>query len=112
MLEVDKLCALRFITLINACDCNSSNYKREGSSFITSELRDFYHLYSPELIAASLVKFTISQLGFEQSPGCEKFESQNFKKIKFLHLCFIFVTYLQRKVDGRVISEIYFLDKN
>ena len=33
-----KLCALRFITEIKDYDCNSSYYKHEGLSFITSEL--------------------------------------------------------------------------
>ena len=68
-------------------------------------------LYYPELTAASLAKFTISALGLEHSPGCEKFESQNFKKIKFLRSYFTFVTYLPREVDERVISEIHFLEK-
>ena len=39
-----------------AHDCNSSYYKREGSSFLTSELGSFYDLYSPELTVASLGK--------------------------------------------------------
>ena len=39
--KVDKLCALRFITVIKAYDWNSSYYQREGSSFITSELGGF-----------------------------------------------------------------------
>ena len=69
-------------------------------------------LYSPELAAASLAKFIILPVSFEHSLGCEKFESQNFKKIKFLRYYFIFVTYLPREVDGRVISDIYFLDSN
>ena len=69
-------------------------------------------LYSPELTAASLAKFTISPVCFEHSQGCEKFELQNFKKIKLLRSYFIFVTYLPREVDGRGISEIYFLYKN
>ena len=47
-------------------------------------------------------------MGLEHSLGCEKFESQSFKKIKFLRSYFIFVTYLPREVDGRVISEICF----
>ena len=41
-----------------------------------------------------------------------KFESQNLRKIKFLHSYFIFVTYLPREVDGRVNGEAYFLDEN
>ena len=49
-------------------------------------------------------------MGFEHSPGCEKFESENFKK--FLHSYFIFVTYVPREVDGKVLSKINFLDKN
>ena len=68
-------------------------------------------LFSPGLTAASLAKFTISPVGFEHSSECEKFESQNLKKIKLLRSYFIFVTYLPREVDGRVISEIYFSDK-
>ena len=43
------------------------------------------------------------------SRGCEKFEPQTFKKIKFLIFVYI---YLPRGVDGRVTSEIYVLDKN
>ena len=54
---------------------------------------------------ASLAKFTISPAGFEHSAGFEKFESQNCKKIKFLHSYFIFVTYLLREVDGKVITQ-------
>ena len=67
-------------------------------------------LYSPKLTAASLAKFTISPVGVTHSSGCEKFESQNFKKIKFLRSYFTFVSYLSREVDGRIISEnqIYF----
>ena len=34
-----------------------------------------------------------------------------FKKIKFVRLYFMFVTYLLREVDGTVISEIYFVLK-
>ena len=68
-------------------------------------------LCSPELTAASLPKFTNSRVGFEHSPGCAKFESENFKKIKFFRSYFIFVTYLPKAVDGRVISEIYFFVK-
>ena len=41
VLKVDKLCDLRFITVIKAYDCNSSYYKHKGSLFITSELGDF-----------------------------------------------------------------------
>ena len=41
VLKVDKLCALRFITVIKANDCNTSHYKRKGSLFITSELGGF-----------------------------------------------------------------------
>ena len=41
-----------------------------------------------------------------------KSSNQNFKKMKFLRSYFIFVTYFQGEVDVRVISEIYFLDKN
>ena len=87
---------------LKAYVCNSSNCKCEV----------FNDLYSPELTAASLAKFMISPVGFEHSPRCEKFESQKFMKIKFLRLYFIYVTSLPRKVDGSVISEIYFLDKN
>ena len=65
-------------------------------------------LHFPELTAASLAKFMISSLGFEHSSGCEKFESENFKKVKSLRSYFIFVAYLPREVDGRIISEIYF----
>ena len=36
MLKVGKRYVLRFLTVINACDCNSSYYKREGSSLITT----------------------------------------------------------------------------
>ena len=66
MLKVDKLCALRFIIVIKAYDCNSSHFKREGSSFITSDVLN--DPYSPELTAASLTKFMISSVGFEHSP--------------------------------------------
>ena len=45
----------------------------------------------------------ILPVGFKHSPWLEKFESHNFKEIKFLHLYFIFATYLPREVDGRVI---------
>ena len=69
-------------------------------------------LYSPDLTATSLTKFTILPVGLEYSPECEKVKSQNFKKMKFLRSYFIFVTSLPREVDGRVIREIYFLDKN
>ena len=69
-------------------------------------------LYSLELTAASFAKFTISLQGFEHSPGCKKFESQNFKKIKCIRSYFIFVTYLPREVGGKGISEIYVLVKN
>ena len=65
-------------------------------------------LYSPELTAVSLANFTISPVSFKHSQVCEEFESQHFKKIKFLCSYFVFVTYLPREVDGRVISEIYF----
>ena len=41
VLKVGKLYALRFITVIKAYDCNSLHYKREGSSFTTSELGGF-----------------------------------------------------------------------
>ena len=40
-LKVDKVCALRFITVIKTYDCNSSSFKREGSSFITGGLVGF-----------------------------------------------------------------------
>ena len=58
--------------------------------------------------AASLAKLTISPVAFQHSQGCEKFESQNFKKIKFRHSYFIFVTYLPRKFDGRVYQRNLF----
>ena len=41
VVKVDKLCSLRFITLIKVYDCNSSDYYDKGSSFITSEGRGF-----------------------------------------------------------------------
>ena len=96
MLKVDKLCALRFIRVIKAYDSNSSHYEREVSSFFTSNYEVLNDLYSPELTAACLAKFTISSVGFEHSPGCEKFESQNFRKMKLLLSYFILVTYLPR----------------
>ena len=64
-------------------------------------------LYSPQLTAPSLAKLTMSN---RASLGCEKFGSE-ILKVKFLRLCFIFVTYLPREVDGRVINDIYFLDE-
>ena len=64
-------------------------------------------MYSPKLTAVSFAKFTISLLGFEHSPRWEKFESENFKKDKFLLSHFI-ITCLAREVDKIVISEIYF----
>ena len=36
VLKLDKLCALRFITVIKAYDCNLSYYKREGSSCLSN----------------------------------------------------------------------------
>ena len=66
-------------------------------------------LYSPKLTSACAVaKFAISPLGFEHSPGGEKFESEDFKKVKFLRSYFIFDTYLPREVDGRVIEIFFF----
>ena len=70
------------------------------------------YLYSPQLTAASLGKFMISPVGFEHSSGCEKLQSQNFQKIKYLRSYFIVVTFLPREVNGKVISEIYILGKN
>ena len=96
---------------MEAYNCNSIHCKREGSSFITSDLGGLSDLYSPELTAVSLTKFTTSPVGFEHLPGCEKFKSQNFKKIKFL-CSYLFVTYLPREVHGVVINEIYFLDEH
>ena len=50
--------------------------------------------YSPELTAASLAKFTISPVGLGHSPGCEKFESLNLKKIYFfLRISYLLPTY-------------------
>ena len=64
--------------------------------------------YSQELTTASLVKFSSSPLSFEHIPGCQKFRSENFEKVRFLGYYLIFVTYLPREVDGRIMSEIYF----
>ena len=54
------------------------------SSFITSELGGFkLSVFSTELTATSLAKFTISPAGLEHRvyfSGCEKFESQKIKK--------------------------------
>ena len=81
MLKVDKLCALRFITLIIKLMIaihhiiNVKGHRLELANW--AALND---LYSPELTAA---KFTISPMGFEHSPGCEKFESQNLRKLNF-----------------------------
>ena len=68
-------------------------------------------LHFPELTAASLAKFMISPLSFEHGLGCEKFESENFKKVKTLRPYFISVAYLPREIDGRIIIEIYFKKK-
>ena len=65
-------------------------------------------LYSQEPRTASLVKFSSSPLRFEHIPGCQKFRSENFKKVKFLRYYFIFVTYLPSEVGRRIMSEIYF----
>ena len=114
VVKVDKLCALRFLIVVKDYNCKSSYYKREGSSFITSELGVFeWSVFSDrEETVASFAKFTISPVRFKHSSRCEKFESQNFKKIKFLHSDFRFVAFLPREVDGRVISELYLLNKN
>ena len=95
MLKVDKLCDLKFITVIKAYDCNSSYYKREGTLFITSELGDFEcsGLYRTNSYKSCKIHGLAS--GFLAQQGVQKF-----------------VTYLLREVDGRVISEMYFLDKN
>ena len=47
--------------------------------------------------------------GFQAQLGMQSL-SQNFEKIKFLRLYFIFVTYLLREVDERTVSAkfIYF----
>ena len=74
---------------------------------VRDEVSDI-RLNRPELTAASLAKFTISPLIFEHSSGCEKLESEKLKKVKFLRSYFIFVTFLPKEVDERLISEIYF----
>ena len=69
------------------------------------------YLSSPERTAASLANFTISSVGFEHSTGCKEFESQNFKKIKFLRSYFIFGTYLPREVKWKSNQRNLFLEK-
>ena len=63
-------------------------------------------LVCSELIASSRVKFTISPLGFKHRLECEKFESENVKKVKFSdHI--LFVTHLRREFDERDQRYLY-----
>ena len=92
VLRVDKLCAFRFITILKAYDCNSSYYKREVSSLIASEfgVEVMNNLYSPDLTAASLAKFTMSPVGFERSLGCESSNHKLSRKLNFsVHICYL-----------------------
>ena len=44
--------------------------------------------------------------------GAKSSNHKILRKFNFFHSHIIFVTYLPREVDGRVLNEIYFLDKN
>ena len=57
-------------------------------------------------MASSRVEFTISPLGFEHSLECEKIESENVKKVKFLRSCYLLLTCQQKLMEE--ISDIYF----
>ena len=66
---------------LSAYGSNKKYYKRElGHCLKLANKEVLNNLFSPELTAASLAKFTISPVGFEHIPGCEKFQSQNKKK--------------------------------
>ena len=80
MLKVDKLCDLRFITVIKAYDCNSPYYKREGSLFITSELGDFEcsGLYRTNSCKSCKIHDLAS--GFLAQPGVQKIRIIKFKE--------------------------------
>ena len=80
MLKVDKLCDLRFITVIKAYDCNSSYYKREGSLFITSELGDFELSVLPRTNSCKSCKIHDLASGFLAQPGVQKFRIITFKE--------------------------------
>ena len=71
---------------------------------MTSELGGFEWSVFSRANSCKSSKIHDLGVGFEHRPGCEKFESQNLMKIKFLRSYFIFVTCLPREVDGRVIS--------
>ena len=104
MLKVDQFCALRFITVIKAYDCNSSNSKREGPWFLTSQLGGFEWsvVSKTNLYCCKSCKFHDLASGFRAQPGSKKFESQNLKKIKVSRSYFIFVTYLPLKLIGEI----------
>ena len=96
VLKLDKLCALRFITVINAYDCNLSYHKREGSSCLSNTN------------SCKSCKIHNVDSGFRAQPEVRKYESQNFREIKMSPFVFRIVTYLPREVKGTVINKIYF----
>ena len=72
MLKVDKLCALKFITEIKAYDCDSSYYKREGSSFITNNLGGFKLSLFSKTNSGKSCKIHDIVNGFRAQPGVIK----------------------------------------
>ena len=105
--QVDKLCATRYITVIKACDRNSSYYYHEGSSFTTSDLGCLN-----ALTAASHAKFTIAPLGLQYyNPVCEKFESENeIKKSSYL-ISFLSPSYQEKSME-EFSAKSTFLEEN
>ena len=73
--------------------------KLEGSLFITSELGGFEYSVFSRTKSCKSCKIQDFASGFRAQPGCEKLESQNFKKIKLLHPYFISATCLPREVE-------------
>ena len=99
MLKVDKLCALRFITVIKSYDCNSSYYEREGSSFITSELGGYeWSVFSRNNSCKSYKIHDLASSGFRVQPGVHKI----LRKLNFL----VRISYLLPTCHEKFIEEL------
>ena len=104
MLEVDKLFAVIFIIVIKGLSLQIHHIiNMKGHRLYLANWEVLDDLYSASTNTCKSCKIHNLASRFRAQPcRCEKFQSQNFEKIKFHHSYFIFVTYLPREVDGEL----------